>query len=334
MEEVAPDIFMIQEHGSYGAIKPTVNSYIIAGNDGLVYDAGYGNAGSVRRFIEEFRKIERTMNQKGGDFRVRRILPSHVHPDHFSGLVSLKKRLDFSILLTPLMHGIISSRKAYRSSYYFRGDAFFRNGQSPLNRVWDLTIRPVISFLYEGLYGTRFVEAPDVLIEAESEIEINGRCWKIFPSPGHSTDHISLYDPERGILFSGDNVLRSVTTWLGPPKSNLSDYITSLRKMLALPKLDLILSAHGSPVSNPRERIREIIDWRESRTEQLLELVRDHGNGGVTLKELLTRLYEREGWLKHRIAEGWVMVTLDHLVARSFVERRSSAGEIRFVSVR
>ena len=334
MEEVAPDIFMIQERGSYGAIKPTVNSYVIAGSDGLVYDAGYGNYSSVRRFMAEFQNVERTWRGKNGEFRVRRILPSHVHPDHFSGLVALKKRLGLSILLTPLMHEIIASRKAYRSSYYFRGDEFFGNKNTIMRWVWDCAFRPVISDMYEGLYGTRFVQHPDMLIGADSEIKINGRAWKIFPSPGHAIDHISLYDPERGILFSGDNVLRSVTTWLGPPKSNLSDYLASLKKILELPRLDLILSAHGSPVSNPRERVREIIDWRQSRTEQLLELVRDHGSDGVTLKGLLSQLYEREGWIKHRIAEGWVMVTLDHLVGEGLVERRSEAGEILFSPVR
>ncbi len=48
MEEVAEGIFRITEKGSCGAIKPSVNIYIIPGSNGLVYDAGYGTIRDVR----------------------------------------------------------------------------------------------------------------------------------------------------------------------------------------------------------------------------------------------------------------------------------------------
>jgi glyoxylase-like metal-dependent hydrolase (beta-lactamase superfamily II) len=333
MEEVAKDIFLITEKGSYGAMKPPVNCYVIAGDDGLAYDAGYGNAQAVRDYVKQFRAIERRCTGMQGGFNVRRILPSHAHPDHFSGLMPLKKELGLSILLTPEMHAIIRSRKAYRESYRFEEGGIDKKRSAAVEWIRNRTVRPAVSNMYEHLYGTEFIPGPDEIIEPESGIMINGREWRVLHSPGHSSDHITLYDPERGILFAGDNILRSITTWLGPPKSDLSAYCASLRRIMELPKLELILSAHGSPITGPRERVREILEWREERTRQVLEILRRESPRALTIRGLLGFLYEKESWFKYRIAEGWVMVTLDHLVREGLVTKSSSAGRAVFTAV-
>lgn len=326
MEEVARDIYQITEKGAYGAMKPPVNCYVIAGENGLVYDAGYGNAGAVRSFVEQFRAIERRCLGKGIPFNVTRILPSHAHPDHFSGLAAISKTLGLSILLTPEMHAIIKSRNAYRHSYRFDERGHEKQHSAAAEWIKNRTVRPAVSRMYERLYGTKFIMRADELVDPETIIDIGGREWRILHSPGHSSDHITLYDPERGILFAGDNILRSITTWLGPPKSDLSAYCSSLKRILELPKLELILSSHGSPITHPRERIREILEWREERTRQVLDIVRREGRNGITLRNLLRFLYEKESWVKYRIAEGWVMVTLDHLEKQGLVTRMMTGG--------
>ena len=48
MKEVYPGIFIIREKGAYGTIKPAENIYILAGNDGLIYDAGYGKKKTIK----------------------------------------------------------------------------------------------------------------------------------------------------------------------------------------------------------------------------------------------------------------------------------------------
>ena len=334
VQEVAEDIFLITEQGSYGAMKPPVNCYVIAGHNGLAYDGGYGNRKAVREFARQFRGIGRHCLGAGRPFSVTRILLSHAHPDHFSGLMALKRELGLSVLLTPEMYSILSSRSAYRRSYRFDEREIEKTRSAAVEWIKNRTVRPAVSRMYERLYGTKFIARPDVLVEPESVIEISGREWRILHSPGHSTDHISLYDPGRGILFAGDNVLRSVTTWLGPPKSDLAAYCASLKRIRDLPKLELILSAHGSPVTQPRERIDEILKWRGERTRQVLEIVRGAGARGVSLRGLLESLYEKESWFKYRIAEGWVMITLRHLEHEGLVSRAITGGVAVFSATR
>ena len=42
-------------------------------------------------------------------------------------------------------------------------------------------------------------------------IQLAGREWLAIHTPGHTLDHLCLYDPEHGILLSGDHVLPSIT---------------------------------------------------------------------------------------------------------------------------
>ncbi len=44
-----------------------------------------------------------------------------------------------------------------------------------------------------------------------SACELAGRDWVSIHTPGHTIDHLCLYDPEHGVLLSGDHVLPSIT---------------------------------------------------------------------------------------------------------------------------
>ncbi len=42
-------------------------------------------------------------------------------------------------------------------------------------------------------------------------VRLAGRTWLAIHTPGHTLDHLCLYDPEHGVLLSGDHVLPSIT---------------------------------------------------------------------------------------------------------------------------
>lgn len=198
LKEVCPGIFMVTERSWLPQFRPTVNLYVITGTDGLVFDAGYGNRNTIRLFVKEFHRIGEICRDRGEPCSVRRILVSHAHPDHFAGLRRLRKELGLSVLLTRPVAELISSRRAYRTSYDARYMENELLGRSLMKRALLAVTAPLASMAYELLYGTNFVPDPDGIIDERGSISINGEAWSIFPSPGHSTDHISLYDPARG----------------------------------------------------------------------------------------------------------------------------------------
>ncbi len=305
MEEIYPDIFMITETGTMGALMPPVNLYVLTGDDGLIFDAGYGRKKILAHLGKEMDRIKTLVTSRGGKFNITRALPSHTHPDHISGLPYLKKKFGVKTLLTEKMATSMTSRK-----YYYKKTADNNDGAGVIGR---LATTFVLRYLQPALLGTRFTTDPDEIVHEKDTLSINNETWQIFPAPGHCDDHIFLYHQEKGILFSGDNIMRSVTTWLGPPRSDLEAYIQTMEKVLALPRLDLILSAHGSPITDPRPRVKELIEHRLERTREISTLVRKAGQKGISIKQLLKAMYTGAEAKKRLFAEGWVRLTLEHL---------------------
>lgn len=333
MKEVYPGIFLIKEKGRFKSIKPSENVYVLAGQDGLIYDAGYGNKKAIKHLIKEICKIEKYYKDNNKEIRITRILPSHSHPDHFSGLKKIRKYLGVKILLTKITAEIIKNKETYSQTYNtdFSKDYMSKN-YSFKDKIKNFIHKKISNLIYNRLYGISYVDNPDEIIDSNSTILINGELWKIFPSPGHSSDHISLYNEEKGILFSGDNILKSITTWLGPPDGNLSDYLNTIKKIQKLSNLKLILGAHGEPITNPKKRIEEILKHRNNRTQQIIEIIKINSKKGLTIEDIIKELYPDGNSIVRQMARGWIYLTLNMLEKENQIKRIDENRKIRFLT--
>ena len=312
--EVVPGIFSISERGFFSMFRPPVNIYVITGPDGLVYDGGYGNFICQRQFRIQYREIEKICRERGVENNIRRVLLSHCHADHFSGLEKLRKKFGFRIILTTRMAGIIKGIREYRDSFAVEKERLLEGEMTIVSTIVKKGRDRFRYLIYSMYWGISFVDRPDEIIEDESTISINSEEWTIFHSPGHADDHITLYSEEKGILFSGDNVLRTVNTWLGPPRSDIDRYLASIRRMAELKKIDLILPAHGSPIDEPRVRLQQVIEWRWKRTDDIEAFLLSAGKKGLVIDDILVRLYGEKKSMKKNFARGWVILTLEKLV--------------------
>jgi len=322
--EISPGIFRITERGVLGMLKPPVNIYVITGLNGLVYDAGYGNRSSIKYFSRQFSEINKICRERGFENHIDRILLSHAHADHFSGLKRLRQHLGFRIIITDEMKKIISSRKVYNDSFSPPVETDKKTFSEKILYAIKLLLHKIEYRIYGLYWGISFVNDPDIVIQSDSKIEINDEKWEIFSSPGHSHEHITLYNEESGILFSGDNVMNSINVWLGPPKSDIDEYENSLTAMLNLPGLKFILPAHGSPVTDPYARIKKIIEWRRKRTDDILNILKKTSPNGLSIKDLLNELYPSESRMKKEFAGGWVELTLQKLEKENRIKQRGN----------
>jgi len=330
MEEVIPGIFLIKEKSGFERIKPSENIYVIAGPDGLIFDAGFGNKKVVNFLIKEINTIEQIYKDNKKDFKITRILVSHGHPDHFSGLKRIKNSLGVKIVLTEKTADIIKNKKSFMKSFTtdsYEDYLIIQKGFRYRIRTFLQTL--MYRFVFKRIYGLSFIANPDEVIKANTEISINGEIWEIFPSPGHAVDHLSLYNEEKGVLLSGDNVL-SKTTWLDPPNCNIEDYNESIETIQKLPNLKIILAAHGALINNPRERTIEILEHRKERTQQVLDIVKEHTENGTSPDEIIQKLYPNKKKMRTEIARGWVCLTLKMLEEQNVIKRIEGKKEIKF----
>jgi glyoxylase-like metal-dependent hydrolase (beta-lactamase superfamily II) len=129
----------------------------------------------------------------------------------------------------------------------------------------------------------RAVQEGDKLAIGCGDIEV---IW----TPGHSLEHICLYDQARKILFSGDHILPVITPHVGsdPNSSNnpLGNYIDSLKK-IEQHDVDLILPGHEHVFTNLGERVQQILEHHEERVKDLLNIL---GSGEKTAYQIASKM--------------------------------------------
>jgi glyoxylase-like metal-dependent hydrolase (beta-lactamase superfamily II) len=157
---------------------------------------------------------------------VSTIILTHYHPDHMGNVYELKNLTGAQIAV-------------------HCDDADFVAGKKPMRLPKDVKIKTL---------------APDVLLKDGDKIA----GLTCIHCPGHTPGSISLYDPNRKILFSGDTLRFSGGKIQGPPEEFTDDMDRvkeSIGKVIEL-EFEIMFSGHGEPLM-PDARGRVTDFYRE-----------------------------------------------------------------------
>jgi len=143
---------------------------------------------------------------------------------------------------------------------------------------------PVLKRPWPGMDGA---VGDAIAIDEGAVIETDGATLRAVHTPGHAEDHLCYWLEEERAVFTGDVVLGAGTTVIPEHGGDLLDYMTSLRRLLAL-EPDVIYPAHGPKIRDASAKIREYIAHRELREAQILALL-EQGVGEVA--EMVSRMY-------------------------------------------
>lgn len=87
-------------------------------------------------------------------------------------------------------------------------------------------------------------------------------------TPGHAADHVAFLGPG-GVCFSGDLVLGLGSTIVPPGGGSMGAFMGSLRALQAEP-IELIAPGHGPWITDPRAKLAEYLEHRETRESRLV----------------------------------------------------------------
>ncbi len=96
---------------------------------------------------------------------------------------------------------------------------------------------------------------------SDNDTVLIGDCFfNVLNTPGHSSDSISLYCEEEGILFSGDLTLKAT----GTEVYYTEEYINSFKRLSKL-KINIIYPGHGEPIiKNAAQLINDSLEVMEA----------------------------------------------------------------------
>jgi glyoxylase-like metal-dependent hydrolase (beta-lactamase superfamily II) len=197
-----------------------------------------------------------------GDARIRSILITHTHPDHWPAAVPLAARTGAEILGFASRDGLELSR---------------RLGNGSMIQAHDFRLRAV-------------------------------------HTPGHADNHLCFLLREEQLLFTGDHVMHGSTVVIYPPEGDMTAYLASLEKLLAIkPPLLALAPGHGELFEDPESVLRGIIEHRLAREAKVVSALAAAA-GPVTVDVLLPSVYDDVEERRLVIARGSLWAHLRKLV--------------------
>jgi glyoxylase-like metal-dependent hydrolase (beta-lactamase superfamily II) len=188
------------------------------------------------------------------DQNVRQVINTHHHEDHSGGDRLLIQELGLPVA-------------------------------APRTAVPILADFPRLQFYRRAIWGQPRGVKVDPL---GNTVETERFRFKVIPTPGHCSDHICLFEPQQGWLFSGDLFVHERVRYLRVDEDPLTT-LDSLRRVLAL-QPQLLICAHFGLVENGCDAIeRKIAYW-----EGVAEQARTLHDEGLPLGEVRDRVLGKE----------------------------------------
>jgi glyoxylase-like metal-dependent hydrolase (beta-lactamase superfamily II) len=147
---------------------------------------------------------------------------------------------------------------------------------------------------------------PSTAAPTGTAVKEGGVSLRVIETPGHCRDHISLFEEERRVLFSGD-------IWVGErPKvaraeEDVNELISDLRKFEDL-KPKIMFASLGKVVPEPRQVIKRTRAYLEETRDEIHRLYSE----GKSSEQILTELFGRESVL--------AQATQNQLSTKIFIE--------------
>jgi glyoxylase-like metal-dependent hydrolase (beta-lactamase superfamily II) len=120
--------------------------------------------------------------------------------------------------------------------------------------------------------------------QVDSEVRTDKYRFLVIHTPGHTDDHICLYEPNEGWLFSGDLFLDKEIRYTREDE-DIYALLDSLKRVAALGPRKMFCAFSGA-VKNPRDVLEKKIEFLETLRQQVEEGLRK----GLSSREIQKRL--------------------------------------------
>jgi glyoxylase-like metal-dependent hydrolase (beta-lactamase superfamily II) len=284
VEEVADGVFRIPLPLPTDGLR-AVNVYLIDSDDGPVcVDSGWAVPEGRDAFVTSLSSIRRAPRD------ISRYLVTHVHRDHYTQAVVLRREFESKISLG-------RKERDTLEALCDPGEEMIARRRDNLRRQGASELASPLERFHRGqpMQVTSEWEMPDDWLRDGDVVDAAGRRLDVIETPGHTRGHVVFHDAPDSILFAGDHVLSTITPSIGfellPSVNPLGDFLRSLARVRDLPDAQL-LPAHGPVAPSVHRRVDELVGHHVVRLDQAVAAVR---GGADTTFEVAKQLH----WTRH-----------------------------------
>jgi glyoxylase-like metal-dependent hydrolase (beta-lactamase superfamily II) len=306
-----------------GGRLAAINIWALADGDGwTIVDTGLRTADTVAAWRQA---LGSTLEGRP----VRRIIVTHLHPDHAGMTGWLAQKQPASLWMTPLEYMTLRVLASYTGEEapdeairFYRATGWQDDALDHYRARF-------------GDFGKMLFPLPDSFraLQSGQQLLIGGHEWKVVIGKGHSPEHALLHSADLKLLISGDQVLPEISSNvsvqpLEPEADPLTDWLESLKAIRqTVPDDVLVLPAHGKPFHGLHARIDALINGHESGLSRLLALVAEPKRAIDVFPALFRRQIDRDVL---GLATGETLAHLACLRSRGLVTDEIDAAGIRW----
>ena len=346
--EVAPGVLRLQLPIDMPGLAH-VNTYAIRDDRGVaIVDPGLPGEPSWADLLDRMGKADLRIAD------VHTVLVTHSHPDHFGNAMRLCSESGAELVTHRAFRTMFdASHNCTMDDCEDPDHAHADVGQAPLPSQtarkqldigvpapWGNTFNPAAD--HPGLRSRTLTLAergwtlptPTKRVRNGEILPIGHGRWQAVHTPGHTLDHLCLFDPEHGTFISGDHVLPTITphiSGMGSGPDPLDSFFSSLDVVAGLPDVGRCLPAHGDVFDDLPGRAKDIKEHHAERLERLLNVSREAAEW-ADVEEFSHHLFRQERW--GSMAESETYAHLEHLRIKGLAQfRRADDGRSEYRAV-
>lgn len=254
---------------------------------------------------------------------VTSIVLTHCHRDHSDGAAALQQLTGAPVVMHP-------------AERFTLAEAEGRSSNNGALSEW-MVGHGVSSAMAEEMAVAFRWTAPEAginreLVDDGDEIAVGSSRWVVVHTPGHTPGHLCLYQPEGGVLVTGDHVLPNESSNISvrpdQPYDPLGAYLRALERVLALRPV-LCLPGHGEPFGDLSEVVGRQLQHHAARLDDVRGTLSNGGRTGFEVAATIPwvqrskRLADLDD--RHRfLAFGETLAHLECLEARGEIIRQGT----------
>ncbi len=260
-----------------------------------------------------------------GDKRLRKLVVTHIHPDHYGAAGILAGSGSADLYLHRLEVPLVNPRYVELEHLVIEVRNYLLVNGVPAEEA------EVLSNSQRALSQVVAPAEPAVQLDGAETLTMGTTPVRVEWTPGHSPGHICLYAPESGLLFAGDHMLPELSPNIGlHPQSTpdpVHEYIDGMERMAAL-EPRLVLPAHGRPFADAKGRVEVMKAHHRRRMDKVMAIVSD---SEMTAWQVALELWgPREQLYEKRLALQEGLAHLQALAVEGRLEKLVTPETVRW----
>lgn len=277
-----------------------VNCYMLQDGDGVaLVDPGLPGEDSWNALVDRLKRAHYRVSD------VHTVIVTHSHFDHYGGAERLREEAGARIVGHSSLAHWRSKPELHDVSEFMAPDDIEQRippNDGPLGHwtPWGTWSQPPAEIIeHWQKLGVEDFETPaiDHALDDGNTITLARREWVTVHTPGHTADHVCLYDADAGLMITGDHVLPTITPHISgfaAPNGPLGHFFDSLQRMHEFTDVTLALPAHGDPFDDLYGRADSICAHHDGRLDEIRSL---NNNGEpASVEDYMKHLFRERSW--------------------------------------